>query len=122
LTSFLTYAEIHAVFSRKLRDGSLLTAEHHLAVTRFDSDWKTYFVRVELSHVVLTLVRDLVGKHPLKASDAIQLASASWAIQPTRTRGGRKGTQRSAVFATADKQLATAAEYEQFEVFNPEVP
>jgi uncharacterized protein len=121
LTSFLTYAEIHTVLGRKLRDGSLLPAEYHFAVTQFDSDWRTYFVLVEVSQLVLSLVPELVKRHPLKASDAVQLASAFWAAQAAGLRT-QKSAQRARVFATSDKQLAAAAEYEQFEVFNPETP
>jgi hypothetical protein len=122
LTSFLSYAEIHTVLGRKLRDGSLLAAEYHFAARRFNSDWHTFFVLVEVSQPVLSLVPDLVKRHPLKASDAVQLASALWAAQSARRRQSQRGAQRPAVVATADRQLATAAEYEQFEVFNPGMP
>lgn len=122
VTSLLTYAEIHAVLGRKLRDGSLSATGYHSAVIRFDADWRAYFVLVEVAQPVLGLVRDLVRRHPLKAADAVQLASALWVAQSTRLRGTQKGPQRVEVFVTADRQLASAADYEQFEVFNPETP
>lgn len=115
LTSLLSYAEIHAALARKLKDRLLRVTEYHWAAARFESDWRTYLTRVELNQIVLALVPYLVKKHPLKAADAIQLASALWAVRAIQTGG----TQRPLVFATSDKQLAGAAEYEQFEVFNP---
>jgi uncharacterized protein len=117
LTSFLTYAEIHTMLGRKLREGSLLSADYHFAVARFESDWRSYFVLVEVDQRVLNLVPDLVKRHPLKASDALQLASALWTSQ-----SAQRGAQPRMLFATADKQLGSAAEHEQLLVFNPEIP
>jgi uncharacterized protein len=121
LTSFLTYAEMHAMLGRKLREGSLQKADYRLAVRRFDSDWRSYFVLVELRQQVLSLIPDLVKKHPLKASDAIQLASAVWARRSAQRGVKKGGVQQRVAFAVADRQLATAAESEQFAIFNPEV-
>jgi len=119
LTSFLSHAEINAVLARKLKDGSLPTIEYHQAIKRFESDWRTYLTLIELRQVVLNIVPDLVRKHPLRGSDAVQLASAIWAANATHSRGKM---QTPVVFATSDKQLAIAAESEQFEIFNPETP
>jgi predicted nucleic acid-binding protein len=121
LTSFLTYAEIHTMLGRKLREGSLLPADYHFAVSRFESDWRSYFVLVEVDQRVLNLVPDLVNRHPLKASDALQLASALWTSQFAQ-RGAERARQPRMLFATADKQLGSAAEHEQLLVFNPEIP
>lgn len=122
LTSLFSYAEIHAVLGRKLRQRQLLPADYHWAVTRFESDWRTYFVIVELSQRVLDFVPDLVkrDKYPLKGSDAVQLASALWVDQAARRGKVQKSPKRAVVFVTSDGQLAAAADYEQFEVFNPE--
>lgn len=121
LLSFLSYAEIHAVLGRKLRDRSLPAPEYHWAAARFESDWRTNLTPIEVSQLVLDLIPGLVKRHPLKAADAIQLASALWAANAVRPRRMQKPSQGQMVFATSDKQLAAAAEYEQFEVFNPEV-
>ena len=116
LTSFLSYAEIHAALARKLKERSFRMTEYHSAIARFDSDWRTYLTRVELSQRVLAFVPDLVKRHPLKGSDAVQLASALWAASAAQP----EPAQTSMVFVTADKQLAGAAEKEQLQVFNPE--
>lgn len=121
LTSVLSYAEIHAALARKLHERTLRTTEYHWATTRFDSDWKTYLTRVELSPVVLARVPDLVRRHPLKGSDAVHLASAIWIRQSIQFDKMQKSLSESLVFATSDKQLGRAAEKEQLQVFDPEV-
>ena len=121
LTSFLSFAEIHAALARKLKEQSFRVTEYHAAVTRFDSDWRTYLTRIELSQRVLAFVPDLVNRHPLKGPDAIQLASALWAASATQPRGIPESVEKSMLFVTADKQLAGAAEKEQLRVFNPEL-
>ena len=121
LTSVLSFAEVHAAMARKLRERPALKAtEYHWATARFDSDWKTYLTRVDLTTAVLTLIPDLVKRHFLRGSDAIHLASALW-VRESLEFGKAKGTSaETLIFATSDKQLARAAEYEQLEVFNPE--
>jgi uncharacterized protein len=120
LTSVLSYAEIHAVLARRLKEQLLRVTEYHSAVTRFDSDWRKSLARVELSQSVLDFVPDLVKRHPLKGADAIQLASALWAARAIQMGSAGKA-QTPVGFATSDKQLAAAAEYEQLEVFNPKM-
>jgi len=98
----------------------LRVAEYHAAATRFDSDWRTYLSRVDLLPIVLDLVPALVKKYPLRAADAIHLASAQWAAYAVQT--GKTTTPTSeVVFATSDKQLAEGANAEMFETFNPQM-
>ncbi len=120
LTSVLSYAEIHAALARKLNERTLRATEYHWAATRFDSDWKSYLTRVELSPVVLALVPGLVKRHPLKGSDAVHLASALWLRQSLQRGKTRKPVSKLLVFATSDKQLGRAAEKEHLQVFDPE--
>jgi len=110
LTSVLSYAEIHAVFARKLKEELLRVTEYHWAVTRFDSDWRLKLARVELSQSVLDLVPDLVKKerHRLKGADAIQLPSALWAARAIPA-GRTSRAKRPVGFAASDKQLIAAA-------------
>ena len=120
LTSVLSFAEIHAALARKLNDKTLPATEYHWAATKFNSDWKTYLTKVELSQAVLTLVPGLVKRHALKGSDAVHLASAVWLRQSVQLGKSQKVHSGTFVFATSDKQLARAAEKEQIKVFDPE--
>jgi uncharacterized protein len=122
LTSVVTYAELHAALGRKLRDGSMLPAEHHWATTYFEADWRTYLSLIEVSQAVLSFIPDLVKRHPMKGSDATHLASAIWAADSLQRRGSRSLGRSSLLFATSDRQLVAAAKTERLEVFNPEKP
>ncbi len=121
LTSVLSFAEVHAAMARKLRERPpLRVTEYHWATARFDSDWRTYLTRVDLTTAVLTLIPDLVKRHFLRGSDAIHLASALWVRESLESVGARGALAEPLIFATSDAQLARAAEYEQLEVFDPE--
>ncbi|MFZ0886940.1 MAG: type II toxin-antitoxin system VapC family toxin [Candidatus Binataceae bacterium] len=74
-TSRVAYAEVHAGLARKLREGAMTAGAHRRTSRLFESDWRAY-IRVDLVDPLLALVRDLVQRHPLRAFDAIHLASA----------------------------------------------
>lgn len=122
LTSVLSFAEVHAAFARKLDERPPLRAsEYRWATTRFNSDWRTYLTRVELSVGVLDLIPDLVKKHFLKGADAVHLASALWVSQRFELDRIQEPSPGQLIFATSDRRLARAAEYERFELFDPEL-
>ncbi len=121
LTSVLSFAEMHAAMARKLRERPpLQAAQYHWATARFDSDWRNYLTRVDLTTLVLDLIPDLVKRHFLKGSDAVHLASALWVRESSEFDKVKGISSETMIFATSDKQLARAAEYEQLEVFDPE--
>jgi len=119
-TSVLTYAEMHAVLARRAREKLLSLAQAAAIQDRFDADWVLEISPIELRTNVLVFVRNIVREFPLKGADAIHLASALWLRDMTRL--GIKPDQYAGpiVFASSDKQLASAARKHQLEVFNPE--
>jgi len=94
-----SYAEVYAGLARKRRDGHLSERRYALACRQFERDWKAY-VRVDLWDEILLLARDLIQRHPLRASDAIHLASA------LSLRGA---LGEDITFAAADERLLRAA-------------
>ena len=121
LTSVLSFAEVHAAMARKLQERPPLhTTEYHWATTQFDSDWRTYLTRVDLTSAVLNLIPDLVRRHFLRGSDAIHLASALLVRESLEFNKNMGTLPETMIFATSDKKLARAAEHEQLEVFDPE--
>lgn len=74
-TSRLAYAETCAAVGRKIREGLLDLEAQGRALADFEKDWKSYFV-MEVSEPVCRLAGELVAVHPLRASDAVHLASA----------------------------------------------
>ncbi len=120
-TSVLSFAEVHAALARKLEERTPLPArEYHWATARFNSDWRTYLTRVKLNADVLDFIPGLVKKHYLKGSDAVPLASALWVSRRFESSKIKESSVEQLIFATSDRMLARAAEYEQFEVFDLE--
>ena len=86
-TASLTYAETHAAFSRRTREGRLTRETTRRLALRFDKDWESYDI-VMLSENVLSLTRQMLYRHPLRSADAIHLASACFLLgQPNRSLG-----------------------------------
>jgi predicted nucleic acid-binding protein len=105
-TASLTYAETHAAFSRRTREGRLTRETTRKLALRFDKDWESYDI-VILSENVLSLTRQMLYRYPLRSADAIHLASA---LLLART----SPTVRWA-FVCADGRLCDAAEAEGFQ-------
>jgi predicted nucleic acid-binding protein len=119
-TSVLSYAEIHAIVSRRVRE-KLLSADEGAAIQdRFDADWVLGFTAVELDSYVLIFIRGIVKAHPLRGADAVHLASALWLRDMVRVGGKLARPGEQIIFASSDKQLITAAQQHDLDIFNPE--
>ena len=105
----IAYAEVYAGLSRKRREGHLSQTLYTLACRQFESDWPAY-IQVELRDEVLALARELIQRHPLRAYDAIHLASAL-SLQT--------GLGEEVTFVVADDRLLRAAQAEQLKPLNP---
>jgi predicted nucleic acid-binding protein len=118
--STLGYAEILATFARRSREGLLGKKEAALLLTRFEDDWMFDLTQIELSVAVLAFIPRLVRDHPLKASDAIHLASALWLRDAARLGARSVAGGGVLTFATSDRQLRSAASGEGLAVFEPQ--
>ena len=105
-TASLTYAETHAAFSRRTREGRLTRQTTRRLALRFDRDWESYDV-VTLSEHVLSFARQMLYRHALRSADAIHLASALLLARTSPTVRW--------VFVCADGRLCDAAEAEGFQ-------
>ena len=74
-TAKIAYAEVHSGLARKMREGELSAGRHALICRQVELDWRAY-VRMDLTDEVLSLARELVQRPPLRAFDAIHVASA----------------------------------------------
>lgn len=106
--SVLTYAELHATLARMLRTGDLSVDEHTELSDAFEIDWSA-MTRLPLDTRTLDLVPDLCTRHPLRASDAVQLASA------VALREGGLDVD----FVCSDERLKSAGAAEGFAVVDP---
>jgi uncharacterized protein len=104
-TSILSYAEALGVFGVLMRTGALSRRAAVKIESQFLSDWNDIHC-VKLERRLLPEVRRLISTYSLKGADAIQLASASLVA---RSLAGAGMDYR---FASADRQLARAAENE----------
>ena len=69
------YAEFHSAINRKRRDGDLTAHDAERVLRDFDTDWDC-LVRVEISPDLNKIVARLLRTYPLRAFDALHLASA----------------------------------------------
>ena len=105
-TASLTYAETHAAFSRRTREGRLTRETTKRLALRFDKDWESYDI-VVVSENVFRLARQMLYRHPLRSADAIHLASALLLA--------RTSPRSSWSFVCADGRLCDAAKSEGFQ-------
>jgi len=109
-TATITYAEMYSGFTRKKREGGLSQSQYLAVCKEFEAYWPSC-VQVELMKDLLTRARDLMQRHPLRAFDAIHLASAL---------SVKKDLGESLTFIAADARLLQAAEAEDVITVNVE--
>lgn len=108
-TAALAYVEVYSGLARKQRDGELSADQFDGIRIQFEEGWPSY-VRVHLRDEVLHLARDLVGRYPLRALDAVHVASALHL----------QGLLGFAVtFVAADRRLLDAAGKEGMGIVDP---
>ena len=102
-TATIAYAEIYSGINRRKREGHLPGHQYTRLSRRFEEHWTTY-IHVELTEEVLVSAKGLLERYPLRAFDAIHLASAL-SLQ--------KGIREPVQFAAADSRLLNAASAER---------
>jgi predicted nucleic acid-binding protein len=108
-TSKLSYPEILSALMRKVHAGEIQRKTFNGIVDMFDRDWDHVLV-LDFHNDLLQIVKMLIGKHPLKAADAIHLSSALWL----------KASSKAVVtFVASDSTLLKAAGAEKLHVMNP---
>jgi predicted nucleic acid-binding protein len=106
VASLLTPLEIVGALWRRRRSGELTAAEHTDADTAF-AEISRVWSDVEEIQSVREIALDVLSRHPLRSSDAFQLASAIVAAEHKPS---------SLPFVTLDYDLASAARTEGFPV------
>jgi predicted nucleic acid-binding protein len=104
--SDIAFVEFHSSVHRRLREEALSPAAAEALVSRFRRDWSAGVdIHVRVAPEVLLAAADLLGRHPLRTLDALQLASAMVVAA---------GAPEHPTFGTADERLRSAAEAEGF--------
>lgn len=101
----ITWVEVLSALARRQREGSLSATDVNLIIQRIRFDLNNQYQVVELDGALAESAGQLVNQYPLRAYDAIQLASVL-RIQPTFATA----TSTSLVFLTADDRLLTIAQ------------
>lgn len=98
-TSRITYVECRAALSRAMREERLSASDGSAAARNLDDRWGQLQV-VELDEILTRTAGELTRSHPLRAADAIHLASADLLVEETRD---------DVLFASWDRRLWVAA-------------
>ena len=113
-SSQLLRVELRSAFARRYREGSLTLAEYLQAKQWFIEHSQTLYQLVPIHEQVLQTAADLVERHPLRAGDAIHLATAIIVNQQLL-----RLEQKPLTFLSADARLNSAAQTEGLVVDNP---
>jgi|SRR5215475_7636906 len=115
-TAQISLVELYSALNRRLREKSVSALRYSRLVSIINQTWSLQYIVyivVALTTPVLDTAKQLVERHPLRAYDAVQLASA---VHARRTLP----TQLSSIaFLSADTRLLDAAQAEGFTTDNP---
>ena len=108
--------ELYSALARRRREGTVKIEDYLVATQAFAAHSVTAYEFVELDLPVVALAQTLLERHPLRAYDAIQLASALVANQAIIS-----ANLDALVFLSADNQLNMIATAEGLVVDNPDI-
>lgn len=109
LAAFITPLEVTSAVWRRLHN-HLLTLEERADAESIFADLSDHWSEVAEPERVVEFARNLLTRYPLRAADAIQLASAIAAVEESQE------APSSLPFVTLDGDLAAAAHEEGFPV------
>lgn len=114
ITSLLAHIESACTFARRQREG-LLTADDRLRLlAALDYDLKYRYQVARVDRTVIDTARQLASRHPLRAYDAVHLATG-WLANRRLVQAGRPAL----LFVTADDRLLAIAQAEGLLTENP---
>ena len=105
--------EVAAALSKRTRMGDLDKAIYEDLLETFLQDVDEKYQLLTAARDTFNLAIDLTKRHPLRAYDAVQLATALQMAKALEVE------ELSLTFVSADDQLCTAAEQEDLAIVNP---
>ena len=103
-----------SALTRRVREGVITLDERDEVIQTFRAHCATQYRIVPTQPGIIDLAIELLQRHPLRAYDAVQLASASIVNQSLIALG-----LSPLIFVTADDRLITAARGEAITAENP---
>ena len=113
-TSLMTVIEATCTFARRQREGLLSSDDHHQLLVVFDYDFAYRYNILRVEPVVIDRARQMANRQPLRAYDAVHLATA-WLLNEELLRAG----QPPLTFVCADERLIAIAQAEGLLTDNP---
>ncbi|HXG63888.1 MAG TPA: type II toxin-antitoxin system VapC family toxin [Blastocatellia bacterium] len=114
ITSRLSVVEVYSAFNRRRREAKLSQADYTQLADDFAAICAAEYQIIELTVKVTERARLLLEKYPLRAGDAIQLASALVASDTLQIAG-----LPAPIFLAADDRLLNAARAEGLATDDP---
>ncbi len=112
-TAQISFVELYSALNRQLRKKSISRLRYLRLSFVANQIWNSQYLIIATTGQVLESARQLVERYPLKAYDAVQLASAIEARQLVRPGSSPM------IFLSADLQLLSAAQAEGFVTDDP---
>lgn len=116
ITAQITIVEVVSAFNRRVREATLSPANYIRLRADFDALCGNEYRLIGTSLLVLERARDLLEHHPLRAYDAVQLASSLIANDALLNAG-----LHSLTFLSADTRLLSAAVAEGLGTDDPNI-
>lgn len=113
-TSRLAAVEVISAFNRRVREGTLNMSDYALTVRGFQGLYRTRYGHIGYTNSIIRGARHLLEQHPLRAYDAVHLASALEANTALLA-----AQQPPLIFLAADVRLITAAQAEGLPTDDP---
>ena len=114
VTARISMVEVYSALNRRQREARLASTDYADIVADFITVCATEYQLVELTVPVVERAKSLLERHPLRAYDAVQLASALLIQEVLQSADLPPLT-----FLAADDQLLTAAQTEGLTADNP---
>ncbi|MFB2921142.1 type II toxin-antitoxin system VapC family toxin [Aerosakkonema funiforme] len=110
----ITWVEVLSALGRRRREGSLSTDDFDYVLEEFREDFDNQYRVIEVDRMLIEIAGQLVIQYPLRAYDAIQLASALRVQSFFATI-----PDIELIFVTADDRLINIAQTEGLVTDNP---
>lgn len=114
--TFLTPLETTSALYRRHRAGQISTEELSFLLKSYAVHSHEEYLLLPYSESLIDTAGPLIARHPLRALDAIQLASA------LKLRDSLPPDAPSLILLSSDDRLVSAARHEHLQAMNPEKP
>ncbi|MGH9937462.1 MAG: type II toxin-antitoxin system VapC family toxin [Blastocatellia bacterium] len=114
ITAQMSLVELYSALNRRVRENSINPLRYARIIAVSNRIWSSQYDLIGLTATLVSETRDLFERHPLRAYDAVQLASALHARRLLLAAGAT-----TPIFLSADDRLLVVAQAEGFATDNP---